>query len=100
MLPASAQITNTATIAGWCRSLTLEIGSVTPGGDSQAAFSTYDGVANSFLVDSRYSPPIVSDELRARAGVPGAYETDYGLFRQSVGFFEYGSLVLRLRGST
>ena len=98
LLPAAAaQTTNTAPIAGWCRSLSLDSGDALKlGGESTAFFSTYDGVTNSLLVDSRSSISIVSDELRPRVGVPGVYETDYGLFRPLVGFLEYGSLVLTL----
>lgn len=96
ILPAAGQTTNSAALVGWCRSLSLELGdAVTLGGSAQAAFSTYDGVANSLQIDSRYS--VVSDELRARPGMPGVYETDYGLFRPApVGFFEVGNMVFTL----
>ncbi|MEY2407340.1 MAG: Divergent InlB B-repeat domain [Verrucomicrobiota bacterium] len=96
VLPANAQSTNSAALAGWCRSLSLDLGeTLTPGGPAQAAFSTYDGVANTLQVDSQFS--IVSDELRPRAGMPGVYEADYGLFRPSpIGFFEFGNVVLTL----
>ncbi len=94
LLPAAAQTTNTAPIAGWCRSISLGLGgAMIPGGPATNAFSTYDGVANSLLTDSRYS--IVSDELRPRVGVPGVYEADYGFFRV-FGFVEVGSMVLVL----
>lgn len=59
-------------------------------------FTTFDGSDKLPLIQDFGGSPLLSRELRPRAGQPGVFESDFVIFINGTTIFEYGSLTLTL----
>lgn|GEM_PF-1392502 len=65
-------------------------------GDGGVFFTTFDGMTHEPLTELIPNGFVTSGEFRPRAGLPGAFETDFFAGSPPLGFFVYGSIVINL----
>jgi hypothetical protein len=100
LLPTAGALsdqTNSATIIGNCRSLSLSpVAASPPNGTVEQYFTTFDGLRG-FPKDVLVNGNVLTanGEFRPRAGSPGVYEADYVSFASGQ-IADYGSVTINL----